>query len=265
MLAWCRSTGFAGTGDFDGNGSVDILWRDNNTGTVAIWLLDGLQRESWRGAEQLVDRYNRRLPKSLSHGVEAMANADQHPQAPPSGAPHVNPVHQSPHLSFWIRELPFSLVLILTIGGVAYTSFSKHPVLIYWEILAPIIGLVCVWYGWPSVDNSSRLRLIATQLLHWIAFLLVMNMVFLASVQRVLNATSTGLAVFTLLALGTFTAGVHILSWQVCLLGLIMAFGIPAIAWIENSALLLVLVLAAIVGIGVVIWWHWHERRGRTV
>jgi hypothetical protein len=44
-----------------------------------------------------------------------------------------------------------------------------------------------------------------------------------------------------------------------------MAFGIPAIAWIENSALLLVLVLAAIVGIGVMIWWYWHERRGRTV
>ena len=33
----------AGTGDFDGNGSTDILWRDNNTGTVAIWLLGGLQ------------------------------------------------------------------------------------------------------------------------------------------------------------------------------------------------------------------------------
>ena len=64
-----------------------------------------------------------------------MANADQHPQAHPSGAPHINPVHQSPHLSFWIREMPFSLVLILTIGGVAYTSFSKHPILIYWEIL----------------------------------------------------------------------------------------------------------------------------------
>jgi hypothetical protein len=254
-------------GDFDGNGSTNLLWRDNNTGTVAIWLFDGLQvlqtgsfgavRSNW-----LIATTGDYL---LCHGVEAMANADQHPQAPPLGAPHINPVHQSPHLSFWIRELPFSLVLILTIGGVAYTSFSKHPILVYWEILAPIFGLVCVWYGWPSVDNSSRLRLIATQLLHWIAFLLVMNMVFLASVQRVLNATSTGLAVFTLLALGTFTAGVHILSWQICLLGLIMAFGIPAIAWIENSALLLVLVLAAIVGIGVVIWWHWHERRGRTV
>jgi hypothetical protein len=52
----------AGTGDFDGNGSTDLLWHDNDTGTVAIWLLGGLQvlqRESWRGAEQLVDRYNR--------------------------------------------------------------------------------------------------------------------------------------------------------------------------------------------------------------
>jgi hypothetical protein len=67
------------------------------------------------------------------------------------------------------------------------------------------------------------------------------------------------------IALGTFTAGVHILSWQVSLLGLIMAFGVPAIAWIENSALLLVLVAAVIVGIGIVIWWHWHERRGRMV
>jgi len=28
-------------------------------------------------------------------------------------------------VSFWIRELPFALVLILTTIGVAYTSFSK--------------------------------------------------------------------------------------------------------------------------------------------
>jgi hypothetical protein len=171
---------------------------------------------------------------------------------------------RSPRVSFWVRELPFSLVLILTVGGVGYTSFSKHPILIYWEILAPIIGLVCVWYGWPGVyDNTGRLRLIGTQVLHWLSFLLVMNMVFLPSVQRVFNATSTGLALFTLLALGTFTAGVHILSWQVCLLGLIMAFGIPAIAWIENSALLLVLVAAVVVGIGGAVWWLMREWRAQ--
>jgi hypothetical protein len=168
---------------------------------------------------------------------------------------------QQPQASFWIRELPFTLVLLLTLGGVAYTSFSKQPILIYWEILAPIIGLVCVWYGWPhETERIGRLRLIVTQVLHWAAFLLVMNMVFLANVQKIFNASSTGLAIFTLLALGTFTSGVHILSWQVCLLGLIMAFGIPAIAWIENSTLLLLLIAAVVVGVGIVIWYHFRER-----
>jgi hypothetical protein len=194
-----------------------------------------------------------------------MSNTDPGP-AEHLSVPQVRPLHRSPHVSFWVRELPFSLVLLLTIGGVGYTSFSKHPILVYWEILAPIIGLVCVWYGWPGAnDNTSRLRLIGTQVLHWLAFLLVMNMVFLPPVQRVFNATSTGLAIFTLLALGTFTAGVHILSWQVCLLGLIMAFGIPAIAWIEDSALLLVLLVAAVIGIGGAILWRLHEwRRGQA-
>ena len=86
-------------------------------------------------------------------------------------------------------------------------------------------------------------------------------MLLLPSVQRLFNASSTGLAIFTLLALGTFTAGVHVLSWQVCLLGLIMALGIPAIAWVENSALLGVLVFGVVLGIGVVLWWHFGGRR----
>jgi len=35
----------AGTGDFNGDGMSDILWRDMSMGggTVAIWLLNGLQ------------------------------------------------------------------------------------------------------------------------------------------------------------------------------------------------------------------------------
>ena len=81
--------------------------------------------------------------------------------------------------------------------------------------------------------------------------------------QRIFSAGATGLTIFTLLALGTFTAGVQVMSWQVCLLGLIMALGIPAIAWVENSALIFVLLAGVVVGIGVVVWWHFHEWRGR--
>ena len=169
------------------------------------------------------------------------------------------------HLNFWLRELPFALVLILTMVGVAYTSFSKQPITVFWEVLAPLIALVCVGSGWQGAhDNAARLRLIGTQALHWIAFLVVMNIVLLPSVQRTFNANASGLTIFTLLALGTFTAGLQVLSWQVCLLGVIMALGIPAIAWIENSALIFVLLAAVVLGIAAVVWWHfreWHARQ----
>ena len=188
----------------------------------------------------------------------ASVERDQHETA--SRVPHVAQTHRTAHVSFWIRELPFTLVLILTIAGVAYTSFSKAPIVGYWEILAPVIALVCIGAGWQETgDKKGRLRLITTQALHWIAFLLVMNLMLLSSVQRVFTAQTTALAIFTLLALGTFTAGVHVLSWQVCLLGVIMALGIPAIAWIENSALLVVLIVAALAALAAVFWWHWHQ------
>jgi hypothetical protein len=167
--------------------------------------------------------------------------------------------------SFWLRELPFTVVLILTIAGVAYTTFARRPIAGYWEILAPIIGLVCVAAGWQEAgDRTGRLRLIVTQALHWGAFLLVMNILLLSSVQQLFNAQTTALAIFTLLALGTFTAGVQVLSWQVCLLGAIMAIGVPAIAWIENSALLATLIIAAIVALAVVLWWNWRMPRTAT-
>jgi hypothetical protein len=176
--------------------------------------------------------------------------------------PDASPPPTKRHPNFWIRELPFTVVLILTIGGVAYTSFSKQPIVAYWEILAPLIALVCIAAGWSEAgDNNARLRLVATQALHWFAFILVMNMLLLPNVQRIFSAQATALAIFTLLALGTFTAGVQVLSWQVCLLGVIMALGIPAIAWIENSALLVVLIAGAVVAIVAVIWWHFRQRR----
>jgi hypothetical protein len=31
-----------GTGDFDGDGKGDILWRDATTGATAIWFMNGI-------------------------------------------------------------------------------------------------------------------------------------------------------------------------------------------------------------------------------
>jgi hypothetical protein len=175
------------------------------------------------------------------------------------------PTIKRKHPAFWLYELPFSLVLVLTIFGVAYETFSRQPIRQYWEILAPLLVLICVVAGWhKATDGGARWRLVATQALHWLAFLIVINMMLLTPVQRNFSANATGLAIFTLLSLGTFTAGVHLVSWQVCLLGLIMALGIPALAWIENSALFFLLIAAGVLGILAVLWHHWHERRKRS-
>jgi hypothetical protein len=147
-------------------------------------------------------------------------------------------------------------VLILTLFGVAYASFSRQSMVGYWEFLAPVIGLLCVVIAWPHApDKAARLRLIWTQALHWLAFLVAMNLLLLSGVASLLSPDAIGLTILTLLALGTFVAGVHIQAWQICSLGVVMALGVPAIAWIERSALLLLLVVIALAAIGAALWW----------
>jgi hypothetical protein len=167
-----------------------------------------------------------------------------------------------PHGSLVLRELPYVVVLILTLVGVAYASFSRQSMVGYWEFLAPVIGLLCVILGWPAApDKAARFRLVWTQALHWLAFLVAMNLLLLSGVATLLSPDATGLTILTLLALGTFVAGVHIQAWQVCILGMVMGLGVPAIAWIERSALLLLLAVVALAAVGAALWWGARGKR----
>ena len=159
------------------------------------------------------------------------------------------------------KQLPYACVLALTLIGVAYTSYSKRPIVGYWEFLTLVMGVLCVSTGWQQVqDKEGRLRLVWTQALHWLAFLIAMNLVLLTGMQTMLNADAMGLAILMLLALGTFVAGVHTRTWEVCALGAVMALSVPAIAWVEQSALLLLLGAGVVLAIGVAIWWNTHKK-----
>ena len=165
------------------------------------------------------------------------------------------------HLAgFLAREWPYLLVLILALFGVAYTSFSNTPLTTYWVALAPFIGIICVVTRWQQAENrEQRLRLIWTQALHWAAVLAAMHLMYVADVSRMLNADARALAALTVLALGTFTAGVHIADWRICLVGIVLALGVPAIAWLEQSALLLLLVVVVVAA--VIAPFVWRDKR----
>jgi hypothetical protein len=184
------------------------------------------------------------------------------PELQVAGVPPQPHPPQMPYVSFWLRELPYVVVLILTLFGVAYASISRQSMIGYWEFLAPVIGLLCIGIGWPrAADKAARLRLVWTQALHWLAFLVAMNLLLLSGVASLLSPDATGLTILTLLALGTFVAGVHTQSWQICILGMIMGLGVPAIAWIERSALLVLLGGVAVVVFGGALWWGMSGKR----
>lgn len=82
-------------------------------------------------------------------------------------------------------------------------------------------------------------------------------------VRGVVNDNATGLLMPTLLTLGTLLAGVHAWSLAIGVVGVFLGAAIPAIAWLEQSVLLL---LAAAVALSLVLgsWGAWHWRLGRV-
>jgi hypothetical protein len=160
------------------------------------------------------------------------------------------------------RQAPYLVALVLAIFGVAYSNISHRQLIGYWEFLAVAMGLMCVVTQWPKIpERSDRFRLIATQALHWAAVLVAMNVMVVFRVQSLLPAPAISLVLLTLLALGTFLAGVAFLSVQICFLGLAMALAVPAIAWLTQSFLFLILAALLLVGLGVAIWPYWSSSR----
>ena len=159
------------------------------------------------------------------------------------------------------REWPYLLVVVLALFGIAYTTISRTPMSLYWIAFTPLMGVICVVTRWRGVrDRDERLRLVWTQTLHWTAVLLAMHLMFVADVASMLNTDAGALAVLTLLALGTFTAGLHIGSWRICLVGLIFGIGVPGIALLEQSALFLLLLALVLIAIAAPIFWRTRQR-----
>jgi hypothetical protein len=47
------------------------------------------------------------------------------------------------------------------------------------------------------------------------------------------------LVLLALLALSTFVAGVHAHAWRICVIGVVLGLALPAVAWVDQAAILL--------------------------
>src|SRR5215813_61076 len=164
-------------------------------------------------------------------------------------------------IRFLWQQLPYIVALVLAIAGVAYTNASHQPLVRYWEFLALAIGVVCVINKWPEVDGKeARWQLIWTQSLHWIAVLVMMNIMLASGVQQLLPTPATSLVLLVLLALGTFLAGISLLSLQIAFLGLAMGLAVPAISWLQQSVIFFLLGAIFLIGLAITFWLHQDRR-----
>ncbi|GAB5377947.1 MAG: hypothetical protein AcusKO_44090 [Acuticoccus sp.] len=154
------------------------------------------------------------------------------------------------------REAPYLAIFVLTICGIAYASTTHTALQVYWGFLAVVSCAVSIYAGWHIASgHKARIGLIWTQLLHWGAVIACMGLVFVPSVDAIEDADTTSLLVMLLLSLGTFLAGVHSRSWRMGLNGIVLALFVPAIAWLDQSALFLALgaLIAVIAILGILV------------
>ena len=97
--------------------------------------------------------------------------------------------------------------------------------------------------------KGERLGMVVTQVLQWAGMLIAMYLLTVSDVQRSLNSNAIGLMLLTVLALGVFVSGLNLRSWKLCVTGAFLAVSVPAIAWLQDAALLLVLVGIALIGL----------------
>jgi hypothetical protein len=163
---------------------------------------------------------------------------------------------------FLRHQLPYIIVLVLAIIGVAYTNVSHQPLVGYWEFLALAIAVVCIITKWPELeDRHAQFQLIWTQAVHWIAVLVTMNIMLVSGVQRLLPTPATSLVLLTLLALGSFLAGLSLMSLRLCFLGVAMVAAVPAISWLKQSVLFFLLAAVLVIGLGMTFWLRGDHRR----
>ena len=146
------------------------------------------------------------------------------------------------------------VMFALAFVGIAASDVSGGGSQTYWSLLAIVFGVICLALDWVHEPRGTAWWKAALRTaLHWLGVLVAIELVYIfISTGRLTNA-DTGLLNGTILALGTFTSGVHT-NWRVAVIGAALGLGTAAVAYVEQY--LWVLFALALLALG-----HHHRRR----
>jgi hypothetical protein len=162
-------------------------------------------------------------------------------------------------------DLPYIIMLSMAVLGIGLVTFTGEPSGFYWELLTPVYCGLCIHVGWRHAETrQEKIKLIWTQILHWLAFLAAMWLIYSPTMRSLVDVNATGLNLMTLLALATFVAGVHAEAWQICVVGLILAIFVPAMAMVQRTSLFFIVALLGLSFIAASIYLTAHSERRKA-
>jgi hypothetical protein len=161
-------------------------------------------------------------------------------------------VRQRPLIVRWLAaDLPFIAMLLLALGGLAF----RLPIN-YWLVLIPVFAVLSIVEGWPqSATRKDRLGHVLRLVAIWCALLVSIYLILNGVAKGVLDANSTSIAMMSLLALGTFVAGLQARVWRISGVGIVLFLAVPAFGWLDESLLLMAASVLAIVVVAGAFWW----------
>jgi hypothetical protein len=155
-----------------------------------------------------------------------------------------------------LAEAPYLAIVIIGVVGICWTSFFRRPTADYWVIMTPVTALLCVAVGLARTrQGRGRIETVAIQLAQWAAVLVAMYLINLSNVGGRTTSDALGGMMLTLLALGVFISGLDLREWRLAVAGVFLAIAVPLVAWVEQAALFLIFIGAALIALFLFLWW----------
>lgn len=162
--------------------------------------------------------------------------------------------------SWKFTSIVSGIMVILAMIGVGLTTGDKANARMYWMILVPVYGALCIATAWMRSGFDKASSAVVRQILHWAAVAGAVSLEFLTRNTGEESSTAAGLNALMILSLGCVLAGVH-LEWHFAVVGLVLATTLIVVAKAEQYAWLVFVVGAAVLVAFVLLYRAYARRR----
>lgn len=153
----------------------------------------------------------------------------------------------------WAENSVFTLLILLSLGGIFITDFSADDGYGYWLLMVFVFCLLSIFVSWLQTKRQDLEfgTILKTQGMHWFHTIIVVGAASLLNKSGQLQGLSADLVILLILGLSTMLDGYHI-GWQFSLLGLFL-IGCTIIIGYVDPFMWACAVLAVVVIVGVLL------------